>query len=142
MDFICLERVMMILNELFDLNCVEVYIPDVYNVLWDSFIQSPNIMVKAMAFKFLSHLECNWSLFVSEPLKKSKPKRMSLKILNRLKSMFDKLYFLEKRSENEHFSLLLNITSQFLYELIGWKLLEIKKKKRKKRKKRKQIEYR
>merc|ERR1712228_53716 len=104
-NYICLERIVMILNELFETNCVEVYTPMVYNILFDACEQSPNVMVKAMAFKFLAHLECHWSMFASDPLKDAKPTRMTSQILEIMKTMFDKLYFIEKRSENDHFSL-------------------------------------
>eukprot|EP01084_Bolivina_argentea_P194437 333605_1 len=109
----------MILNELIETNCVEIYTPNVYNILWDLFIQSPNIYVKSMAFKFITHLEYNWDNYASDPLKKSKPNRITLKILNRLKKMFNKIYYLEKRSENDHFSVLLNSLSEFLSR-INW----------------------
>merc|ERR1712129_315576 len=112
--YICVERIVMILNELLDTNCVEVYTPDVYHILFDAFIQCPNTMVKAMSFKLLAHLECNWQIYASDPLKDAKPKRMNASIHNRLQSMFAKLYFMEKQSENDHFSLLFNSLSEFL----------------------------
>eukprot|EP01083_Nonionella_stella_P035989 98184_1 len=119
-EYVCLERVAMILNELIETNCVEIYTPSVYNILWDSFMLSPNIYVKSMAFKFLSHLEANWSAFASDPLKEAKPKRMTRNILQRLKAMFDRLYAMEKRSDNDHFSVLLNSLSEFLAR-VNWK---------------------
>ncbi len=73
-----------------------------------------------MAFKFVTHLESNWDIYASDPLKQSKPKRMTNKILNRLKKKFDTIYYLEKRSENDHVSVLLNSLSEFLSR-VNWK---------------------
>merc|ERR1719474_297278 len=60
-EAICVERIGMILRELLATECVEMYTPSMYNVLWDAIQRSPNLYVKAMALKLVTHLEVHWA---------------------------------------------------------------------------------
>ena len=96
-EVICLERIQMILEQLLETECVEMYTPSMYNVLWDLVLKSTNVYVKAMALKFVAHLEVHWTECAVNSEHNKRPRRMTKEIYSDLHSLWNRLYRMEHR---------------------------------------------